>query len=78
MAYIEVLDRLGELVEICASIDGDTDELRSAVQDAFGLSPMAADAVLAMQVRRFTPKELHKIQNELVDVERWLEDASGA
>lgn len=77
-AYLEVLDRLEELVEICASVEGDTDELRIAVQEAFGISPIAADAVLAMQVRRFTPEERHKIQNELADIDRWLEESHGA
>ena len=77
-AYLEVLDRLEELVEICASVEGDTDDLRAAVQEAFGISPIAADAVLAMQVRRFTPEERHKIRNELADIDRWLEESHGA
>ena len=78
VAYLEVLDRLGELVEICLRVEGDTDELRSAVQQAFGISPIAADAVLAMQARRFTPSERHKLRNELADVDRWLQRAMGA
>ena len=77
-AYLEVLDRLGELVEICSSVQGDTDELRNAVQQAFGISPIATDAVLALQVRRFTPNERRKILNELADIDRWLEEASEA
>ena len=77
-AYLKVLDRLEELVEICSTVEGDTDELRSAVQQAFGISPIAADAVLAMQVRRFTPSERHKIWNELADTDRWLQRAMEA
>lgn len=77
-AHLEVLDRLGELVAICSTIEGDAGELRNAVQGAFGLSPIAADAVLAMQVRRFTPEERHKIRSELAAVDRWLGEANGA
>ncbi|MGN6221939.1 MAG: hypothetical protein ACTHNQ_20770 [Microbacterium sp.] len=76
--YLEVLDRLEELVEICASTEGDTDELRNAVQEAFAISPIAADAVLALQVRRFTPEEQRKLRNELTDIDRWLEESRGA
>ncbi|MFD4960411.1 hypothetical protein [Microbacterium sp. NPDC058389] len=76
-AYLEVLDRLEELVEICASVEGDTDELRIALQEAFGISPTAADAVLALQVRRFTPEERRKIRSELADIDQWLEDSHG-
>lgn len=77
-AYLQVLDRLEELVEICASVDGDTDDLRIAVQEAYGISPIAADAVLAMQVKRFTPEERRKIRSELADIDRWLEESHGA
>jgi DNA gyrase/topoisomerase IV subunit A len=77
-AYIQVLDRLGELVEICSAVEGDTDELRSKVQEAFGLSSIATDAVLSMQVRRFTPNEQHKMRDELADLDLWLNGTSGA
>jgi len=77
-AYLQVLDRLEELVEICASVDGDTDDLRIAVQEAYGISPIAADAVLAMQVKRITPEERRKIRSELADIDRWLEESHGA
>ncbi len=72
-AYIQVLDRLGELVEICSAVEGDTHELRSKVQEAFGLSPIAADAVLSLQVRRFTPNERRRMRYELADIDLWLE-----
>lgn len=71
-AYVEVLNRLPELVEICAGVDGDAHTLRTAVEEAFGLSSFAADAVLTMQVRRFTPHERQKITDELADIETRL------
>lgn len=78
MAYLEVLNRLGELVEVCSAVDGDAQKLRRAVQEAFGLSPIAADAVLALQVRRFTPNERQKIKDELAGLDLWLAHNSSA
>ncbi len=77
-AYVVVMDRLGELVEVCSAVTGDVEELRHAVQETFELSPLAADAVLALQVRRFTPSERQKIQDELADLDLWLERSGGA
>lgn len=78
VAYLEVLDRPAELVEVCSAVDGDAQKLRHAVQEAFGLSPIAADAVLALQVRRFTPNERQKIKDELAGLDLWLARNSGA
>lgn len=71
-AYVSVLDRMGELVQVCSTVAGGAEELHAAVQDAFSLSPIAADAVLAMQIRRFTPTERQRIVDELADVDLWL------
>jgi DNA gyrase/topoisomerase IV subunit A len=78
VAYIEVLDRLAELVDLCSTVTGDTQELRTAVEEAFGLNPVAADAVLSMQVRRFTPNEREKLRNEFADLEQRLQRMTGA
>ncbi|GAA5201806.1 hypothetical protein [Microbacterium jejuense] len=75
-AYIDIINRLGELIEICSAVEGDTEELRKAVQASFGLSPVAADAVLSMQVRRFTPNERQKIRDELADIDIWLAETN--
>ena len=77
-AYIEVLGRLAELVEVCSAVQGDGQELRGAVQRTFGLSPIAAESVIAMQVRRFTPQERQKIRDELADIDQWLERNTGS
>lgn len=72
-AYLNVLDRGCELLALCSSVEGDAEQLRDAVQDAFALSPTAAEAVLAPQGRRFTPSERSKIQHELFDLDLRLE-----
>ncbi|MDT0182001.1 hypothetical protein Q9S36_17620 [Microbacterium sp. ARD31] len=64
-AYIAVMNRPEELLAICTDASGDADQVRGAIQDAFGISALAADAVLSMQVRRFTPAERERVQSEL-------------
>jgi hypothetical protein len=75
LAYVTVLERANELLHVCAIATGGAYQLRLAVQEAFGLSPVAADAVLALQVRRFTPSALEQIRQELVDVDRQMDEA---
>ena len=70
-AYISVIDRWGELFKICATTD-DMTAARLAVEGHFGLSSVAADAVLSLQVRRFTPFERGRIQDELTALEAAL------
>ncbi|AZS40406.1 hypothetical protein CVS54_01735 [Microbacterium oxydans] len=65
MAYIAVMDRPEELVTVCANASDDADQVRRAIQDAFGIMALAADAVLSMQMRRFTPVERKRMQGEL-------------
>ena len=57
---------------MCAAVSGDADEARSAVAAAFGVSDVAADAILALQVRRFTPRSIEQMRNELADYDRRL------
>ena len=78
VAYIEVLDRLGELIKVCSAVERDHEELRHAVQHVFGLSPIAGDGVLSLQVRRFTPNEPQKIREALADLDLGLHRSSGA
>ncbi|WP_243077333.1 hypothetical protein [Microbacterium sp. SS28] len=77
-AYMEVLDRPGELFAMTTSLEGDTDRLRRVVQDTFALSAVAADAVIAMQIKRFTPNEREKTRGELADVDLRIERIDGS
>lgn len=78
LAYVTVLGRTDELLQVCAATTGDAKELQLAVEAAFGLSPLAAHAVVALQVQRFTPGALKQIRQELADVERHVADAESA
>jgi DNA gyrase/topoisomerase IV subunit A len=71
-AYIAVIDRPDKLLEVCANAAGGIENVRLAVEKAFGLSTVAADAVLALQVRRFTPLERGRIQDELVSLDNTI------
>ncbi|MGZ0711320.1 hypothetical protein ACWPKO_23635 (plasmid) [Coraliomargarita sp. W4R53] len=73
-AYIKALDDPEKLLRVCAGVSGDVDEARSAVAAAFEVSDAAADAILALQVRRFTPRSIERMRNELADYDRRLVD----
>ncbi|MEU4014032.1 hypothetical protein AB0E56_02085 [Microbacterium sp. NPDC028030] len=70
--YIAALENPQELLRVCARGSGDSDELRAAVGRAFGVSEVAADAILSLQVRRFTPRVLAQFKDESADYERRL------
>lgn len=76
--YVTVLERTGELLHVCASVDGDAAAARSAVAEAFGVSEIAADAILHLQVPRFTPAAMVEIRQELDDLDRLLRQIDGA
>lgn len=70
--YIAVLDRPQKLIELCSVASDDPTELQLAVARAFDFSPLMAEAVLSMQVRRFTPAERRRILDELAGVDAQL------
>lgn len=74
-AYITVLERPAELFQVCAAVSGDITEVRSAVIEAFDVSEVAADAILSMQVKRFTPTSIERIRGELADLVHLIADA---
>ncbi|GEP49162.1 hypothetical protein FVP74_11885 [Microbacterium saccharophilum] len=76
--YVTVLERAGELLQVCASVDSDAAAAGSAIAEAFGVSDTASDAILHLQVRRFTPTALEEIRNELDDLERLLRQTDSA
>lgn len=75
-AYVVALERPEELLRICADTPGDIASAVVAVAEAFDVSDDAAQAVLDMQVRRFTPESFVQIRAELADIERRIAEAS--
>ncbi|QCR42092.1 hypothetical protein C1N74_15985 (plasmid) [Microbacterium sp. SGAir0570] len=72
-AYVAVLDRLDEFVQICATTQGGRDQVRAAVQDAFGLTEIPSEAVLTMQMHRLSPPERQKVRDELAALDAEIE-----
>lgn len=72
-AYVAVLARVDEFVRICSTVEGGRDEVRAAVQDAFGLTEVAAEAVLTMQMHRLSPSERQQTRDELATLDAHVE-----
>ena len=75
-AYVKVLETPEELLRVCGDAPGDTAAAVAAVAEAFEVSDIAAQAILDLQVRRFTPESFVQIRAELADVERRLVEAA--
>lgn len=68
-AYVAVAARPDEFIRICSTVPGGRDEVRAAVQEAFGLDVIPADAVMSMQLRRLSPFERQRTRDELAELE---------
>ncbi|MGO3327159.1 hypothetical protein [Gordonia sp. (in: high G+C Gram-positive bacteria)] len=67
------LDRRAEVLAVVEASET-VDDARTAVADLLGLPRAGAEAVLALQVRRFTVTERAKIRDEAADVRARLAD----
>lgn len=74
--YVVVLERTDELLRVCASVSGDSADARDAVVAAFDVSEIVADAILGLQVRRFTPAALTGIREQLADIDQRLTETT--
>ncbi|PPF14115.1 MULTISPECIES: hypothetical protein [unclassified Rathayibacter] len=71
-AYITVIENPEKLLRVCAHVSGGRDDERAAVAAEFEVSDVVADAILDLQVRRFTPRSVEQMRNELADYDRRL------
>lgn len=71
-AYIRAIENPEKLFRVCANVSGGRDDERAAVAAEFEVSEVVADALLDMQVRRFTPRSVEQIRNELARHDRRL------
>lgn len=71
-ACIGVLSDPERLMRVCADVSGGRDDERAAVAAEFGVGGVVADAILDLQVRRFTPRSIELMRNQLADDERRL------
>lgn len=71
-AMLHVAEHRSELFEVCAGVEGDASSANAAIREAFGFDEMQAEAILAMQVRRFTPRAIQQMRAELAEVDARL------
>ncbi|PPH16173.1 MULTISPECIES: hypothetical protein [unclassified Rathayibacter] len=70
--YIRAIENPEKLFQVCANVSGGRDNERAAVAAAFEVSDVVANAILDLQVRRFTPRSIEQMRNELADYNRRL------
>jgi hypothetical protein len=73
-AYIKAFKDSEKLLRVCADVSGDAEHARAAIAAEFEVSDIAADAIPAPQVRRFTPRAIEQMRSELADYHRRLVD----
>ena len=73
-ACIIAVENPEKLFRVCANVSGGRDDERAAVAAEFEVSDVVADAILDLQVRRFTPRSIEQMRNQLADDDRRLAD----
>jgi DNA gyrase/topoisomerase IV subunit A len=73
-ASIKALEDSEKLLRVRADVSGDAEDARAAIAAEFEVSDIAADAIPALQVRRFTPRAIEQMRSELADYPRRLLD----
>jgi hypothetical protein len=66
-AIVAALDQPHEVLRAIEASVGD-DAAKNAITELLGVSEIGADAVVSMQLRRFTPDVSRKIRNELIEM----------
>lgn len=66
-----------EVVQICKAVDGDEFSLRTAIMVAFGFDEVQADAIVGMQVRRFTPRAIEQLRAHLSEIDDLISKSAG-
>ncbi|MEJ1088441.1 DNA gyrase subunit A [Microbacterium sp. Mu-80] len=74
-AILLAVENAEQVMRICSTAAaGAADE---ALADAFGISDLQAQAVLDMQIRRFTPERAAAVRAELAEVNQRIRDLEG-
>jgi len=78
-AMIYAAEHAADILRVCAAADGDDPSLREAIMTAFGFDEVQADAILAMQIRRFTPRAIEQSRAQLAGLDELIRrsEASG-
>lgn len=71
-ALLFAAERPTEVLRIVTAAHGELDAAAAALRDAFAWTEEQSHAVLNMQVRRFTPLTVHRLRNELQEIDTLL------
>ena len=71
--YVIALDNIDEVIKIIKSADTDQ-EAREALMKRFGLSQIQADSILELKLRRLTGLERNKIEEELANLLKLIDE----
>ncbi len=80
VAMLFAAENSADILQLCAAAEDDDSSLREAIMTAYGFDEVQADAILAMQVRRFTPRAIEQYRELLADLDeriRGSETGSG-
>jgi DNA gyrase/topoisomerase IV subunit A len=77
-AYVVAVERRDELLRICANAPGGIDDVVRAVSRAFDVTEPAAQGILDLQIRRFTPQGAAMMQEELASIDLRIRSLSAA
>lgn len=69
VAMLFAAEHSADILRLCAAAEGDDSSLREAIMTAYGFDEVQADAILAMQVRRFTPRGIEQYRELLADLD---------
>lgn len=61
-----------KVFEVCSTTSGEEGDLNRALCEAFDISAMAAEVILSMPARRFTPLSIDRLRAELAEVDQRL------
>jgi hypothetical protein len=61
------------ILHVCATTEGDDAALNRALCAELDISPIDAEVILSLQVRRFSPASIARIRADLEHIERRLE-----
>lgn len=73
-AYIRAIENPEKLLRVCGNVSGGRDDESAAIAAEFEVSDVVANAILDLQVRRFTPRSIEQMRNELAHYDRRLAD----
>ena len=75
-ATLYAAEHIGDILQVCAAVDGDDSSLRETIMATFGFDEVQANAILGMQVRRLTPRAVEQYRSRLAELDELIRNSS--